>query len=487
MRYRAVGVVMAVLLAACGSESPPSQSSVPVAAASNLRLVGEPSPDDVAIQFAIETGTCGGEDPPSLGKVQVDEQADAITVTASLTGVRTRSKGEFCAGVGYTVRVPVALGQPLGTRQLLDGSCSPPSRVVRQGEDRQPCTLSEQQKAEEKAIGKWKAFDRGPLSPRGEPQGVWTGKEMIVVGGIAIEAYRSLSDGAAYDPAKDSWRRIPDIPQEVRVRAVAWTGAELFTISQPGAGTSITDAGAVYLYDPAANTWRAASPPPHPFTDPLTYWTGREVVVWAGNGGALYNPSSNAWREIAPIGIAGAAVGTRSKWIAKPGVLAVQGDYDPRDGSARRSTLLLFDPSTNQWRKATDPPGNVSGFAGAVVVGTTVVYDSQDPNAQAALAYDAAGDSWRKIDAAPRDRDSGTGYFTGVDLGGRGVVRIGSTTKPLGILDIKTGQWSHAASPGRLPSPDGVLLWTGRDVLLWGQGSPVAPGDLNAAWKWSPS
>jgi len=76
----------------------------------------------------------------------------------------------------------------------------------------------------------WSVLSASPLSARGWHSAVWTGIEMIVWGGATGLGcdYGYLSDGAAYDPATDSWRPIPSSPLSGRVEAsTVWTGNEM--------------------------------------------------------------------------------------------------------------------------------------------------------------------------------------------------------------------------------------------------------------------
>lgn len=56
------------------------------------------------------------------------------------------------------------------------------------------------------AAGSWRLVAPSPLSPRADHSVVWTGREMIVWGGDAGGSY--FADGAAYDPRRDTWRKI---------------------------------------------------------------------------------------------------------------------------------------------------------------------------------------------------------------------------------------------------------------------------------------
>ena len=63
----------------------------------------------------------------------------------------------------------------------------------------------------------WRDIAATPLSPREQMAYAWTGHELVVWGGIGFGGGRQTrDDGAAYDPATDSWRMLADAPLESR-------------------------------------------------------------------------------------------------------------------------------------------------------------------------------------------------------------------------------------------------------------------------------
>src|SRR3954454_19044245 len=64
--------------------------------------------------------------------------------------------------------------------------------------------------------GSWRPFNAGPLSVRNDSVAVWTGTEMIVIGGVNVLSEQLLTDGAAYNPASDTWRLIASLPAVIR-------------------------------------------------------------------------------------------------------------------------------------------------------------------------------------------------------------------------------------------------------------------------------
>lgn len=485
------------LLGACGDDGPSAGSSKPTTTTVDAGYLGDkhlrfgdehpPSTTDTALNLTINTAYCNNEKFYLLERVDVEETDTQILVTPHL--VTRPEPEEFACAMSFFLPVPVTLKAPLGERLVLDGTCQPPSVVLGKFEQRKPCTETPRQVAAKNAVGSWSPFDRGPLSPRSEPRSVWTGEEMLIVGGTEVYAYRPLHDGAAYNPATNKWRRIADLPHTGHLRSIVWTGSGLITLSQAGTELLMSDANVVHRYDAASNKWSAGATGPAGLKMPYAYWTGTELIVWSEGAGALYNPSTDTWRTIPAIDAQGGLGGTRARWIPQPGVLAVQGRIDPRNGSPTRSGLLLFNPTTNKWTNAKSPPGEISDYGEAAVFGSIAIYDPLEATKNTATyAYDAVKNTWRDLGPIPVDRDAGGAYFNGADMGnGKGAIRVGSSNQPLAFIDLKSGKWTHAVvPPGRFPSPDAVSVWTGDRMLVWGLPLMVAREDLNIAWAWSP-
>jgi len=150
---------------------------------------------------------------------------------------------------------------------------------------------------------------------------VWTGREVIVVGGLVIDQYQALADGAAFDPASGAWRRIAVRPSSGRVLHAVWTGTEVLVWGgqAQGSPTAFGDEfsdGA--LYDPVKNTWKPMAPwPLAPRYGARAVWTGTRLVVWGGasaeagdnppplGDGAAYDPGSDHWTTLPAAPVAG--------------------------------------------------------------------------------------------------------------------------------------------------------------------------------------
>ena len=88
----------------------------------------------------------------------------------------------------------------------------------------------------------WAPIAASPLSGRGGHRAVWTGREMLVLGGFdsAVQA-----DGALYNPFDDAWVRMAPGPLAARQHhAMVWTGHQLIVWGGAGAGGKLAN-GAV--------------------------------------------------------------------------------------------------------------------------------------------------------------------------------------------------------------------------------------------------
>jgi hypothetical protein len=140
----------------------------------------------------------------------------------------------------------------------------------------------------------------------------WTGSRLIVWGGYIYLGYDEdpLADGYVLDPLTGDSEPLPPAPLPARASpATAWTGTELIVWAGDDLhGGSFGDGAA---YDPASNTWRAIADGPIELTDGMAIWSGKEMIVFGAalHGGsfpetpvaigAAYDPVIDSWRRIA--------------------------------------------------------------------------------------------------------------------------------------------------------------------------------------------
>ncbi len=181
--------------------------------------------------------------------------------------------------------------------------------------DSNPATGTEVVMAYNPATNTWRYLPTSTLAPRVGAVAVWTGRELIVWGGASeardshgqIVGIAPLDDGAALNPATNTWRRLPTAPVPGRAyAAAAWSGHEVLLWGGQNGLTSQIGKGAGY--NPATNTWRPLPLSPLRAKQGSTgVWTGRFFIVMGGSAGpranfpvpgpgsAAYDPASNTW------------------------------------------------------------------------------------------------------------------------------------------------------------------------------------------------
>jgi N-acetylneuraminic acid mutarotase len=129
----------------------------------------------------------------------------------------------------------------------------------------------------------------GVPAPRGYHAAIWTGSRMIVYGGKGGADFMHRGDGAAYDPATDTWSPLPGegSPGVLFSRGAVWIGSAMLVLGTDYAGTRAAS------YDPAANAWSplGTCDAPEDAGFDTTVWTGTAALIWpAGGAGAIFTP-----------------------------------------------------------------------------------------------------------------------------------------------------------------------------------------------------
>ncbi len=147
------------------------------------------------------------------------------------------------------------------------------------------------------ATGEWTELPAPPVGRRQSAASVWTGAEWIVWGGT--DGTTELADGAAFDPSSSTWRTLAESPlSRRRVRAV-WTGSEMIVAAGSSGGDRQTGNSEFALadgaaYDPATDSWRSiADGFAHPGFIPV--WTGTSMVLFAKGGALAYDVAADRW------------------------------------------------------------------------------------------------------------------------------------------------------------------------------------------------
>jgi N-acetylneuraminic acid mutarotase len=178
----------------------------------------------------------------------------------------------------------------------------------------------------------WKRIStmNAPVLRKGH-SAVWTGTEMVVWAGTRTDTYPNsdIDDGGRYDPALDRWTPLSrtGAPVGRHAHSAVWTGREMIIwggITQAGSTSNKTNTGG--LYDPATDSWLPISTDgaPRERTDQTAVWTGREMIIWGGrvdnqpsDSGAAYDPSQSKWRTLSLVNAPEARWGHSAVWTGE--------------------------------------------------------------------------------------------------------------------------------------------------------------------------
>lgn len=154
------------------------------------------------------------------------------------------------------------------------------------------------------ATDRWSALP--PTPSRRNHTAVWTGTELVVWGGArdGVGTSAVVNDGGAFDPVAGTWRPVSTrgAPSPRELHAAVWTGTRMIVWGGRDApdvsGVPLDDGAA---WDPASDTWTPlpTAGAPTARVAPIAAWTGRAMVVWGGadgdgrptsDAGAVYTP-----------------------------------------------------------------------------------------------------------------------------------------------------------------------------------------------------
>ena len=411
--------------------------------------------------------------PRQLGEVtfrRVRREFRPCRTGRRATNVRTMSR---------TRALPVVSIAALG---LAIGACSssskPPSSITTSS-----ITTSTAASTTTPAVpaAHWAPLPAAPIAGRIAAGAVWTGREMVVWGGVARGSGTpsAASDGAAYNPTTRQWRAIASPPSGVlgdAGNAAVWTGARAVF----WAGNSSDGPAVGATYDPASDTWQRL--PKGPLGAREGYasaWTGHELLLLGGTSGdqfarpvaAAVNPSTGAWRQLHAFdALAGLRLG---RAVVVGGRVYASGTVSDcaQLGSACRhehAIFLEYDPSADAVHQLDLSHAPSLPIATVGSTASDVVFDATSRGAERIVRYDVPNGTWTKgpaVSCVPvTPFYSQSAWLEGADAY---VVGCGATR--LAVYRVSTNRWTTidaGASP--LNSRAGsAIVWTGNQLIAW--------------------
>ena len=266
---------------------------------------------------------------------------------------------------------------------------------------------------------------RAPMPlPRTEVAAAAVGSEIVVLGGFTIDGGASRR-ADAYSPARDSWRRLADLPIGVHhAMAVGVAGRAYVLGGYSGTGATLRTA---FVLENGA--WRALPRMPFPRAAAGVGVSGRRIVVAGGIGES---------RRLARTALVFDLRARR--WSSAPGptprehlgVTSLAGTiYAVAGRTAGLDTNLLqfesWRPGQVRWQRLQPIPDSRGGTGAAALRGQIVSVGGEEPDGTIAevLAYRIAEKRWIRLADLPTPR-----HGVGVAAVAGRVYVIGGGTEP---------------------------------------------------------
>jgi hypothetical protein len=322
-----------------------------------------------------------------------------------------------------------------GTQLLVWGGAS---------DGRSDATLYADGASYDPATKQWTTLPVAPISARTQMGWVWTGSSLVVFGGYgSVDSdgtVAPLADGAIYTPSTNSWRKLPVAPLSPRFNPeLVWTGHDVLVIGGDPADESADGPGYAAgeaAYDPSSNRWRKLPAMPstagHDVRHLRAMATDRGIYVgqmWqhittdgdtttldAGVDFVVYDAVHNTWSRYAtsaatlndqPPGLDGVTV-------AGDGLLVLPGQGWHSDESMRPPAFdqhgYRLDLASSTWTAmpagpidATDPLGVWTGSALLEYTGTIGSSLGGGPTTGAgeSAIWDPGTNTWTALPTAP--------------------------------------------------------------------------------------
>jgi hypothetical protein len=355
----------------------------------------------------------------------------------------------------------------------------------------------------------WQALPASPLSPREGALGLWTGREVLLIGGsdarpcppnasCVVPDVPPLADGAAFDPQTSAWRRIADspVPFEWAQGIPVGTSAYLWIPGSPGR----PKADAAFLaYHVEKNRWqRLPLPPGDPHLFHGIVQAGDRIVAYTHSDEQgeqpdyVFDPATESWSALPPDPLS-PSFDRSMAWSGRELVL-FDHELVPNPGSEKPAVTraAALDVDTGSWRRLPDSE--------ILATGPWVVDEGRLVNPMLGAA-DGGDNTWGRTYPYGGILEPASGQWSTLPNPPDGEEDFGSgvLTKSAGhyfgyqgwILDTATGTWTEIQSlePDELVTGRTAIA-AGDDLLVFG-GARWKEHDseatlLDDAWIWSP-
>ena len=190
------------------------------------------------------------------------------------------------------------------------------------------------------AADRWRVLPVGPISASSVTMSVWTGAEWLVA--------NPVGPAAAFDPAGNRWRMLEPVPRRFSAIVGEWTGREVVVLGTEVLEKGSSTVGTAYrhwaaAFDPALNRWRPLPEPPLELAA-TAVWDGRRLVAWDMNlHAAAVDPDGGGWERLPDVPVDFADCSPQGARVGEAIFAAECGRG------------ALFRPSTGTWERIPHP------------------------------------------------------------------------------------------------------------------------------------
>lgn len=297
----------------------------------------------------------------------------------------------------------------------------------------------------------WQAVAPSPI-PRFEAQSAVVNDQLYVLGGFYNSAIQATPQIDVYDPGKDTWTRLSDMPLAVTHAGVAVDGQTIYLaggfVDDP-AGGYVTDR--VLRYDVASDAWSDAPPLPEARGAGGLVRLDRELHFFSGLNAdgedradhwILDLDGGTGWRDAAPMPNPRNHFGY-TELDGK--IYAIGGQHHHDEQSGNQADVHAYDPSTDSWTAVASLPfprghthtGTFVSDGRIVIVGGQGNGDDRPRTLADVTEYDPVTDTWVELLPLPEPRQAAVAQRIGEWI----IVTTGATQD----LEPTTTTWIAAA------------------------------------------
>jgi hypothetical protein len=357
--------------------------------------------------------------------------------------------------------------------------------------------------------GEWKPLSAAPLSPREGALGLWTGREVLLIGGsdarpcppsasCVAPDVPPLADGAAFDPQTGRWRRIADAPVPFEWAEGVVIGATAYLRIPGSRGRPHADS-AFLGYRIDENRWEKLAPPSEGDRGYAILAAGDRVVAHTGSDEAgehpdlVFDPHTNTWSELPPDPLS-PSFDRSMAWSGRELIL-FDHELVPNPGSEKPALTraAALDLETGSWRRLPDSEMLASGpwaSAGGRLINPTLGGSDGGEVGNWGRTYpyggilDPMSGEWSRLPNPPEGESAfGSGVVS--EAGGQYFGYRGW------LLEAATGTWIEIAPLDTTALVTGrTVVAAGADLLVFGGARWKSDGWnatlLKDGWIWSP-